>query len=119
MADWEVAFILSILGTAFLFVYIAKTISAGDESEGFVRFAYMGLKLLLILGALILPMIAIQSNQGMWQENSLNTTRLDVYHQSAWRITVWTPIIFVVLFVLFAFFEYFRKALWNKKEGNL
>lgn len=116
---WEVAFMISVIGTAFLFVYISKTIGTGDESEGFIRFAYMGLKLLLILSALILPMVAIQSNQGMWAEDGLNTTRLDTYHVGAWRIALWTPIIFVSLFVLFAFFEYFRKAMWNKREGNL
>ena len=114
---WAVALIMSLIGTAFLFVYISRQIGSNAEnSNSIMDIFYNAMKLLLILGAFILPVIAIQANPAIWSAGGISDTRLSIYSEAASKIAIWVPTIFVSLLVVFMIIAYIIKVFQKKKD---
>lgn len=118
VSSWGLALIVSILGTAFLFVYIA--LNLGTATENLKRPITVGmmnlLKGLLILSALIMPILAITANDAIWSAINLNATSLTIYSTGAYRIALYIPIAVVSLLIVFAITEAILSIIERKRE---
>ena len=103
MVAWDLALIVSILGTGFLYVYIASRIGEDDEklNRPFLKTFFSLMKLLLILAAFLMPIIAFGSNEALMVAQGVNTTRLENINSEALRVSIITPLIFLFTFLTF------------------
>lgn len=99
-----VALILSILGTSFLFVYIATQIGTTTENikRPILLVFIAALKGLLIFSAMILPVVAINANPAIWSAAGItNTVSLSIYTTGAYRVALYIPILIITLVIIF------------------
>lgn len=90
---------MAIFGTAFLYVYIANHIE-NEEATGIVKWLMEGMKVFLILLALAMPIVALQTAELSWTDAGLSVATMDSVNTSLTIITIWTPIIFIVLYII-------------------
>lgn len=113
---WDEALILTILGTAFLYVYISTQLGSDDNDRPFVKIFYGGIKFMLILIAVILPILAIQSNQSFIVSAGVNSTYAtsvpETIINNTYRIVLYVPMILVGLVAIFLTLDY----VWKVKD---
>lgn len=118
--SWEIALTTSLLGTAFLFVYLSTQLGASAEhlERRIFEYFFTLMKLLLISGAFALALISIQANQGIWRANAVNVTafNLETYTYLGWTVTLWTAIIFVSLLLIFGVISAIIMAVERRKQ---
>lgn len=112
------ALIISILGTSFLFVYIASHLGSATENvkRPIIVIFLNSLKGLLIFSAMLLPTLAITANEAIWGALGIDASRLSIYSTGAYKVALYIPMAIISLIMIFLIVEAVLTVIEKRRE---